>query len=215
MKKRILILLTLVVFGVNVYAQSELPYESLQRITIQNNRDTITIIALNELAFRLRNREPQRALEYALRADSIASFLHFIKGNASSLSILGILSKNKGDYEKALNYHQRALTLRREIEDRKGVVGSYNNIGNIYKLQGSYIKAVENFEAALSVIRSHLKNNEKLEAVVQNNIGISLMNLGEYDRAMQYVDQSLLIRRKYEDELGIANSLLDLFDTDN
>jgi tetratricopeptide (TPR) repeat protein len=129
----------------------------------------------------------------------------FQKYLSSSLSNIGLIYQNQGDYTQAINYNSRSLEIDKELGKEKGVVTSLNNIAIIYQSQGD-------FESALGYFSRSLKINEEIDdkkgiSSSLNNIGIIYDNQGNYSNAISSFKRSLEIQEEIGNESDIANSL--------
>jgi len=73
------------------------------------------------------------------------------EGYASILNNLGIIAKERRDYQQAFDYHYRALEIRQEIEDFARMAQSYNNIGTLHALDSNYSEAKQAYRKALQL----------------------------------------------------------------
>jgi tetratricopeptide (TPR) repeat protein len=66
---------------------------------------------------------------------------------ANSYHNIGIILKNKGEYDKALEYYEKSLAIKLKTlgGEHTDVAHSYNNIGLIWKNKGEYEKALEHY----------------------------------------------------------------------
>ena len=144
-------------------------------------------------------------------------------GIAQSLNNLGYLYEKMGNYSTALEYHQKSYGIRLSIHDNAGMGGSLINIGRIYD---NYI---EDRKSAIAYYRKSLplaimSNDKKLQAIALDNIGVAFRKIAQtevprlltkskdaaFDSALYYFRLSYYIRKKENDERGIAYTLNNL-----
>ena len=88
----------------------------------------------------------RKALELNDRLDNPA--------NESSLyNNLGIVYKEKKDFDKAFEYYEKSLSIRLEYKEFIGLAQVYNNLGDAFILKGQYKEAIKILEKALQISR--------------------------------------------------------------
>jgi two-component system NarL family sensor kinase len=187
--------------------------ELYERFGSTKGKDVPRVDLLNELAYRLRNHNPDSGLVYAREAREIAETLRYKRGLADSFVRLGLLAYKKGRVEEAESYYLQALPIRNSSGDRRGVAAIYNNLGNLFKSQtGQVEKAVDYFKKGIDMLSAESLNTEesKTKARLHNNLGGLLTNMGAYKKAAQQFEASITVREVIGDEAGKANSLLNL-----
>jgi serine phosphatase RsbU (regulator of sigma subunit)/tetratricopeptide (TPR) repeat protein len=155
------------------------------------------VIILNELYKQYVNNDPLKALVYTKEALELATELNDASGMASSYNNIGVLNKNKGDYDQALDSYLKSVRLQEENKFVDALAYTYNNIGTIYSLKSEFEKALVYFNKALEKFENI---NHKLRVIgTLNNIGNVYTELQEYDYALKYYLRSLTIYEELED----------------
>ena len=153
---------------------------------------------------------------------------------ATLLNNLGTLYKAQGDYKQALKIYQEALWVRRSGQlyrfgrdtrekDVYGEAVSLNNIGEIYRRQGQYSKSLETYQQSLEIFRNLIRSltvaqatitpfqdiatMRQGEASVLHNFGGVYYDLGQYDRALNFYNQSLDISKALDNKEAQGRSL--------
>ncbi|MBV7326933.1 tetratricopeptide repeat protein [Chloroflexi bacterium TSY] len=67
------------------------------------------------------------------------------------LNNLGLVYKNKGEWEKAIDYHERSLAIDEQMGDTHGMGQTLGNLGIVYDLQGKWEKAIDYHERSLAI----------------------------------------------------------------
>ena len=119
-------------------------------------------------------------------------------------NILGINYKNLFDYENAIYYHNKALNLS-EDELQKGIIK--NNIAVAYNDKHDYQSAV-NILFPLTQEKQIINNSENYARVL-DNLGYSYFKIGN-PKSLNYLNQSLKIRKQIKDDFGITTSYQNL-----
>lgn len=99
-------------------------------------------------------------------------------GNVEAFYNRGCTYKYKGDLENAVRDFNRVIKL----DPRHS--RAYNRKADIYFENGQFKRAIENY---LKVIE--LSNNKQILALACNKTGEALTAIGEYDKALKYLDR--------------------------
>lgn len=121
---------------------------------------------------------------------------------------LGLVARDRGEYETAEAYHSEALASFREIDEPEGEAITLKNLGAIAYLQSDYESAREYFDESLEIATEH--DARRIAARCLNNLGTVTYDQNEYDRSREYHGRSLEIKRELGDLQGEANSLDNL-----
>ena len=157
---------------------------------------------LNDLAFKLRVKQPEKTVELANQALQLAHSLGDLKGERTALSNLGMGYRYQGNYNEALKYQQQALLVAQQLNNQKYVATEYNRIGIIYKRLGLFSIALDYYKKALK-IREDVKDTLGI-ANLSNNIGNVYRRHGDLDMALEYYFKTLKIRKELNDREGYA-----------
>ena len=202
--KYLSILISISFCWTTIYTQSETLIDSLlsELENVDKQIDTHYVDLLNELAWQYRKKDIDKALEYATQSLEHAMRLQYLKGEADAYNRLGVIYKNKNQYDKAIGFYEKGLNIRKIRKDSEGVANTLLNIGNIQKRKRAYRAAIASYEEGIS----YLSNSEDilLKAKLNHAIGTAYKNLSEYEPAIQYLLQSLELRKKLNDEDKIA-----------
>ncbi|MDR0917938.1 MAG: DUF2225 domain-containing protein [Oscillospiraceae bacterium] len=115
---------------------------------------------------------------------------------ATSYNDIGVVYKDKGDYEKALEYFFKALKIQKKVLEKEhpDTATSYNNIGTIYDDKGEYEKALDYYFKALEIFEMVFDKDHI--AGSYNNIGLVYVNKGDYEKGLEYYSKALKILEK-------------------
>ncbi len=108
------------------------------------------------------------------------------------------VNENLGLFDVALDYYNRAKSLKKD-EFSKTLPQSYLALARISDAKTQYDQALKYLDQALL---ANLKFNDGslvIEAFIKNNIGTVYNELADYNRALEYLNESLSIR---ENEFG-------------
>lgn len=204
-----LLILPAVVIGTLVlpdcaFAQDSAPAETIDATTPLAEGDRL----FEEATQLQRNSQFQQAFDKFLQALEVyqSSEVRAIasqegrQAEARTLTRLGLMSSNLGQYEQALDYYQQALTVSREVGDRlnEGIVLS--NTALIYDNQGRYAEALDYYEQALTILREI--GDRTSEGITLSNIGSVYRHLGDSSKALDYYQQALAIHTEIGNRRG-------------
>jgi tetratricopeptide (TPR) repeat protein len=150
----------------------------------------------------------QQAVNKFEQALTIFENVGFRKGIGAVANNVGIVYKDRGQYDKAVTYFERALKIRRDLGDRRGEAQTLGNLAIVYKNRGQYDKAVPYYEKSLAIFR-YLKDRLG-EARILNNLGNVFEDWGQYDKAVSCHRKSLTIRSILKDRRGEAATFNNL-----
>ncbi len=120
------------------------------------------------------------------------------RDTAQSLSNLGGLLRNLGDFAAAQPYDEQALAIRRKVlgEDHPVTALSLNNLGVLLQDRAAYAGARRYLERALAIRRKILGDEHRDTAQSLSNLGMLLEAMGDYAGAWPFLEQALAIYRK-------------------
>ena len=134
------------------------------------------------------------------------------RGICASLSNIGCVHIEMGNYKSALEYHYKALKIYFEISKSKiekektfgkgGISKCYNNIGNVYDYQGKFKLALEYYKKSLKIKKE--LNDIRGICLSYNNIGNIYGQIGEYAQAIETYQNSLKKYIELDDKSGLA-----------
>jgi len=111
----------------------------------------------------------------------------------TQLIVIGDIYFDIGEYEKSLDCYNSSEKLAKKFTHSKNYYKNlsfeyyaakiYNNIGEIYRLLKCYDDAIIYYNLAINLDR-------KLD--YKATFGIVLSNLGNYDKALKYLNESLI-----------------------
>lgn len=156
------------------------------------------------ISFAIRS-DNSKALEYYERSLKISTEIRDQLAIGNTLSNIGLIYYNKGNWVEALKYHTNSLKLREEIRDTNGIAVSSNNIGLIYNQQEEYDKALEHYHIALEIYEE--LGDKKSIAGSLNNIGTSHELKGDNITAIDFYRKSQIINQEIGDLNGVASFL--------
>ncbi len=204
MRKFIFQLLILQYLSTLIFAQNN-EIDSLENLLQQHPAmDTSRISLLNKIADILVYSDPERTLEYARQADSLAGILSFTEGKAMSLLMIGKSCFLLSDFDISMEYLRNAIQLYQELGDSIGVANSNLIIGNLYTVKGDYPKSLEYIHKSLQIYEE--LNVETGIVKCYNNIGIIYSYQGNIPKSLEFLQLSLKLCERLNDKRGMQKA---------
>ncbi len=121
---------------------------------------------------------------------------------AKTLSNVGVNYARLGDYRKALDIHQQTLPIQIAVHDQEGEASTLNHIANCSERLGEKRKALDYYEKALS-----LETSPRQRVATLSAIGAFHRDLGDNQKAIEYLNDGLRLSRTIGDRTGEAGIL--------
>jgi len=150
--------------------------------------------------------EPEKAMDYILRARKIYKVLGDKSGLGATLHNMGNNHSREGELGKALDCYTRSLEIKQELDDKRGVAISLDSIGNIYHQINDLKKAMDYHVRAIQIQKDI--GNKAGVGYSLSCIAFIYDEQGKYDTALDYFNRSLEIKEELGDKLWIAHLLI-------
>ncbi len=111
-------------------------------------------------------------------------------------------------FEDAIPYFEESIEIHKKLDDRRRLADSRFNLANCYKKLADYEKAIEIFEECLkNDIEDKWEDNQAYDL---KEIGHILKNKGDNEKALEYLDKSLILFEKlgYDSEITKVKDLI-------
>lgn len=170
---------------------------------------------MDDMAWDLRNRDPETAYAIAKEMLPLADALGDLEMQARAWNHFGLYFQNKGDFEQAVQHYQKGLELRFQTGNPLRIASSLNNLGIQQRLMGRYKDALSYFLGAQKILDNRWlwkflgDEGRKDLARVKNNIGVCYKYFGRFEDAQNYFSDAARIWEGLEDFNGIAESYLN------
>jgi tetratricopeptide (TPR) repeat protein len=153
------------------------------------------------------------ALEFFSKAMDIWDLLkrnsdkdpELIKLKISTMSCMGNIYTQEGNYPKALGYFLEALKMNEKTSNKAGIGTDLGNLGIIYDGEGNYDKALDYYYKALK-IEEQLKDPNGI-ATNLGDIGIIFDKQKKYQEALDCFFKALKISQEQGNKSAEANNL--------
>lgn len=163
--------------------------DELASLRSENRPDARLVGALNRLALKLVNVDPERAMEYSIEALGLSEELELPPETANCRRTKGIAHWAVGEYTDSLHCFRNAMTFYEEQEDQTGIASIYSCFGNINLTRGLLDEALDNYLHSQR-ISEELEDTEALKKVWLN-IGNVYMRKDMLDSAISNYTKAL------------------------
>lgn len=194
------------VFSFKALSQSKV-LDSLFMALGKTNTPVEKTYVLNNIAAEYSDSEPEKMLDYAKKALTIAQNNNLKKEEGTSWVNIGSANILLSHYAEALKSYTNAQTLfegllktvpeseKNSIKDKLAI--TYGSIGIVCSDQNNYSKALEYDFKALKMHEE--TGQEEYMSFTFNNLGIIYQELKEYGKALEYYNKALWIQKKMGD----------------
>lgn len=147
---------------------------------------------------------------------SYDSFLKYLNHASSSLSKadayynLGVLSYRMGQLSNSISFAKEALEIYLNELAWEKIFGTHNFIGCLYLEEKNLGLAENHFLKALNIARK-MNINDMLEKIY-HNLGLLYKALNDYDKAIEYFNLSLELKKQSNNNLNITYyAIIDIY----
>ena len=123
------------------------------------------------------------------------------QGVARALNHLGLVSQERGAYDRARCFFEESGALAQELGNERSYAVAVVNLGGLALIEGDYARARELSELALRLHRE--QDSRDGEAISLLNLGFAALEEGAVDEARKHLEQS----RELFQELGFTEYL--------
>lgn len=170
--------------------------DSLENIVKTIPSDTSKVWHLNKLVTILREKDNNKAFEYAKEAKDLAMLLNYERGMSQALENLGWIHYRKGDYSKAFELSVEAMNISEKLQDKPAIARCLNNIAAINYEQNQHTLAIANFKKAYAV-SNEIGDGPGISRSL-NNIAFCFLGINQLDSARHYAQWGLDASKRYD-----------------
>lgn len=184
--------------------------DSLEKHISTNRLDTTKVIALNQLATAFREKDGDKALQYAEQGLLLAERLRYAKGMGQILANMSLIHYRRGSLSIAFECATRVLKIADSASNNALTVTALNTIAVINLQQKQFETSLKNLKAAFRV--SKVNADMSGMGLSLNNIALTFLEQSETDSAAIYARRGLKISRGSGDRNVIAQSFRTMGD---
>ena len=168
-------------------------------VSIAKKSDIKTKIEIySNVCWKLRNYDPQQALDYGKAALDYATSEKDSMNIVKLYSFVGVCYRNLGNYQDAFESYDRGLDLALKYNLKDQAAYAYINKGNLYLYHDEYDSAGKQLVKALDIGKEI--EDSSILAYSYLNLGRVCLNLNQNETATSYLKQCLAIRKITEKE---------------
>ncbi|SDG24765.1 DNA-binding transcriptional activator of the SARP family [Lentzea fradiae] len=146
-----------------------------------------------------------KAEEHLREAVGLMAQIGDLGGEASVLGLLGMMARERREYDKSMEHFERGLVLMRQVDAPAGVANALHNIGINHAELGRPEQALAHMREALALVADH---GDILEvAVTLHNIAHVHFDTFQDDECLACMEKSLDAYRESGDRRGQALAL--------
>ena len=126
------------------------------------------------------------------------------QGIARALNHLGLVSQERGAYDRARGFFDESGALARELGNERSYAVAVVNLGGLALIEGDYVRAREFSELGLRLHRE--QDSRDGEAISLLNLGFAALEEGAVDDARKHLEESRELFRElgFTEYLGFA-----------
>jgi len=142
-----------------------------------------------------------KALKHSKVALKLSEELESAEYIVNSLSRIGLIYSNMGEYDKAAEYISKSYNLSKKINDKDGIALSYLIEGRNLRLQGNFTKGIEYLEKGLKVKEDFVIKYNVM--CIYWNLGNVYVDKGEFEVALKYFFKAFEIQEEMNENVTI------------
>lgn len=150
------------------------------------------------------------SLVYAKKGVAYAQKYKNKMAEAGGYSLIGIVYKNRGDFESSLKYQLKGLKIAEKLNDGPELASANNNIGILYKKMRRWDEALQYYTKANHYAKRF--SSKSTVALIYNNIGTIYLQKEMWDKVEAYYDTSILYAEQSGDTYAMATVLANIGD---
>lgn len=190
------------------YNEAEFEFEKALQVTSEKDSLYPRILFQHAKIKKLQSKfkESQKYLIQALSSPVIKRKL-----KAEANVVLGLISKDLGDFASADTFYNRALPYFIETRDSQNIALTYHNLASLY------LSYTEDYERALDFAKKAIEYKSKLgdekgKLMSMNTLAECYKNLKDFDKAISLQKSISYGLEQLHDSIGLAFSYLSLGD---
>lgn len=114
----------------------------------------------------------------------------------------------KGQYDSALIYCRKSYLIREKLKDYQGIASLHIKLGNNFYRTTQYDSAMFYYLKARDYYQGI--GNTLQEKTIESNISTVYQSLGNYEKAIDYLEAPIAYYEANEDHLRLSNNLINL-----
>jgi class 3 adenylate cyclase/Tfp pilus assembly protein PilF len=186
--------------------------DSLLSIANKSKSDSNKVNVLNTISRSYFSTEPNKSIEFGIKARDLATKINFQKGIAFANKNIGIAYYMQSKNIEAIQTWNKAMEIFKNIGDKTGQANILSNIGALYFNQAEDTKAIENYLQSLK-IAEELNDSLRIATVLSNIGSVYLNKKATYDKALDYFNRALPICESLKDNNELGTVFVNIGET--
>lgn len=182
--------------------------DSLSIILDNTGDDTTRIRILHQLSGALRDNDPEKAIDFAKRARTLAIKMNDKKAMAESIKYIGNVWLVRGEFSKSIEQYKEALQIQEKIQDLQGIASSLNNIGLAYRMTGQLDSALAIHSKCLTI--DEQRKDTSGIAYSLGNIAAVYQIKGDFVKGLDFQFRCLKLLEELKDENAVGSCLANI-----
>jgi signal transduction histidine kinase len=207
MKKYFILLILITSFSVTAQNAQDI-IDNLKKELKANPDAKKTATIYSDLTWYYSNVSIDSALHYGQKAIQESKKLGDSTLIAQVYSDVGAAYFRKGDYQNSKLNYLSAYKIRKARKDFVGMNKVNANLANIYNKEGNKQLALKTYFESLDFFEK--QGNVSATAQTKANIAFLLIETNNYNKALKYINDAVVIQKKINDEIGLCTSYITL-----
>lgn len=175
-------------------ARPQSNFDSLQYYAAYMKADTASLNRLINYCFLHREEKPDEAYSYSRAAIVASKELGSKSSEARSVTNLGAIEVQKGNYPAALAHYMESLAIWESLREPRGIMLSKNNIAQVYGFLKKTDEELRFLKEAEAIARQYHIDDEL--GLIKTNISVYYSNKGDFKQALAEQLEALAINLK-------------------
>jgi len=182
---------------------------SAQNIAEESGRDDMSAALGNSIgAVLLRQSRYEDAIEVLTSSATYFESVDKITNAARSYTNIAAAHAELGNYNEAIKYSQDAIKIFKDNNLDQFTLIALPNLATQYIQNGDTLNGIKHFLEAEAFATA--KNNKRSLAITYNNLGDLYLSIHEFDKAEQYLDKSIALKKDLQILKGIDKAYHNL-----
>ena len=155
-----------------------------------------------------------KAKEYVKKGKKLSDSLNYEKGIADSFVRLGLIAQYfERNFVEAERKYYEALHIRKTLGFIVDAARVCNNLIGLFSTKGEFDRAIEIGEEGLKTLQTYSTPDAsffEVKAKLHNLLGAAYRRQNKFEEAIQNLEESLTIRKRYGPKKDLAKTFLNL-----
>ena len=158
-------------------------------------------ISLSEIATYHQNEDNYDSAYYYF--EKTIPFFKSEKNVGNVYSRLSNIEKARGNYVESIKLLITSDSIFETIDFRQGRLANNTNLGILLSTKGDYKEAISYYKKAEALLS---EKDDRTKSILYTNFGITYGELGDLEKSKKYVEESITLKKKFNDINGLASA---------